>query len=676
MTTGIDDYKIAVLIVAGTPEPFEKTLRDPALRVRYCDSEIQTLEILSTQSHSIVIADVDHLKMNCGEFARLTSLLRHKGNIIAMIFVAPSSWIESHGPTEYEFVDYLEKPLKPALLSAKVNTLKGIFDHYQQINLQAEHLARESEDRFRVMADCAPVLLWMTGTDARCNFFNKPWLEFTGRTLDEEFGYGWAEGVHPEDFSRCMDTFIAAFAERKPFTMEYRLRRADGAYRWLYDNGTPRYTPNGQFAGYVGSCIDITARIEAEQERENLLVREKLAREEAERLSRLKDEFLATISHELRTPMNSITGWADLLQEGGLSPQEVNEAVNSIYRNSKIQNQLIADILDMSRIITGKLKLEMDPVDLEDIIHDTAESVHLAANAKNIAINLDIDPSVGPVVGDATRLQQVLWNLVSNAIKFTPARGTIQIKLTRVGNIAEIMVCDSGEGISKEFLPYVFDRFRQASGDFNRRHGGLGLGLSIVKHLVELHGGTVDAESPGLSLGSTFTIHLPAATVKLSPDHHDNQSVTKRARNTMLQAKKKDSLDGVRVLLVDDHKDVHLLVSYILRRHSADVSTATSVREAWEILQTKRPDIILSDIGMPEETGFDFIRRLRALSPSEGGKIPVIALTAHVREEDRQRTLASGFEDHIGKPIDTKVLVRTVAKLVRRSKRTESPQSL
>ena len=372
----------------------------------------------------------------------------------------------------------------------------------------AEEALRTSHARFRLLADTAPVMIWSAGIDKLCNFFNKSWLEFTGRPLEKELGNGWTEGIHPEDYDRCVHTYIKAFDARQPFKMEYRLRRYDGAYRYLLDHGAPQFSPSRKFIGYIGSCIDITDRKEAEAEREQL-AKEQAARAAAEASIRSKDELLAMVSHELRSPLSAILSYARLLQPGPVSVENINKVVAVIERNAKAQLQIIEDLLDSARIMAGKLRVTPVPVDLAPVLDSALDTVRTSAEAKSISLVGQFSGRTEQVIGDPTRLGQIVWNLLSNAVKFTSEGGRVELMLESDADWVRIMVRDTGKGIEPEFLPYVFERFRQEDASSGRRHGGLGLGLSIVKYLVELHGGTIAAASAGPGRGSTFTVTLP-----------------------------------------------------------------------------------------------------------------------------------------------------------------------
>lgn len=530
---------------------------------------------------------------------------------------------------------------------------------------RAEALLRESEERYRTMADTAPVLIWEAGTDKLCYSFNKAWLDFTGRTIEQDSGNGWVENVHPDDVQRCLEAYEKGFEARETFTIEYRLRRADGEYRWVVDHGVPRFASNNGFLGYIGSCVDITERMQAEEERIRLLQGEQEARQKAEEASRLKDEFLATVSHELRTPLTAVVGWSHMLQHGQLDEKTSASALEAIARNARSQTQLIDDLLDVSRIITGRLRLDVRAADPPAFIEAAIDAVRPAADAKGVRIQKVIDTGVGAVAGDPERLQQVVWNLLSNAIKYTPRGGRVQVRLERVNSHIEIVVSDTGSGISSEFLPYVFDRFRQADMSTTRHHGGLGLGLSIVRHLIELHGGTVHAESEGAGRGATFTVTLPQVGVYQRDDRPERRHPA--ANSSKYEFDCPERLDDLRVLVVDDESDTRDVLKAMLGECGAEVISAGSAAEALEVFERSRPDVLICDIGMPEEDGYQLIRNIRARPVEQGGRTPAVALTAYARAEDRLRALRAGYQMHIPKPVEVNELVAIVASVVARA---------
>lgn len=395
------------------------------------------------------------------------------------------------------------------------------------------------------------------------------------------------------------------------------------------------------------------------QEREHLLKAERAARGEAERVSLTKDEFLATLSHELRTPLNAILGWSQILRSRSYQDEELAEGLAVIERNTRVQAQLIEDLLDMSRIISGKVRLDVQQVDLQDVVKAAVASVRHSAEARGIRLHVVLDPLAGPVKGDPGRLQQCFWNLLSNAIKFTPRGGRVHVSLERINSHLEVCVADSGEGIKPEFLPYLFERFRQADSSSTRRHGGLGLGLSIVKHLVELHGGQVRAKSPGEGQGATFCIELPVMIIHPPEDLREHP----RAPAPTAPAMDHPSLKGIKVLAVDDEPDARNLIHRVLTDCGAHVVLASCAQEGLELLSKERPDVIISDIGMPDEDGYHFIRKVRMLRPEEGGRTPAAALTAFARAEDRTRALRAGYQTHVAKPVEPTELTAVVASL-------------
>lgn len=432
---------------------------------------------------------------------------------------------------------------------------------------------------------------------------------------------------------------------------------------------------DGEIIGTLTIIEDVTERVAREAElqaqveaRSRLLSSEKLARNEAERANRLKDEFLATISHELRNPLNAILGWAHMLRLGKLTPSNIERAVETIYRNAKSQAQLVSDLLDVSRIISGKLRLDVRQVDLISIVNAAIDSIRPAAEAKSIRLQMMLDPAAGPMSGDADRLQQIVWNLLTNAVKFTPKGGRIQVKVQRIDSHAEIVVSDSGVGINKEFLPYVFDRFRQADASTTRTQGGLGLGLSIVHQLVDLHGGSVSVQSDGEGKGATFTISLPFVGVVSSPK--ETEAASTAHSNEIASLDGLPSLQGLKVLAVDDEADTRELIREVLKECGAEVILSRSAAEALEALELHKPDILISDLGMPDEDGYSLITKIRALPAERGGHIPAAALTAYARAEDRMRVLRSGFQFHLPKPVDSAELVTVVASLAGRAYKT------
>jgi PAS domain S-box-containing protein len=787
----------------------------------------------------------------------------------------------------------------------------------------AEEKLRESEERFRNVADTAPVMIWIAGTDKLCTFVNKPWIDFTGRSIEKQLGNGWVESIHPADRDRCLEIYLSCFDSRQSLEMEYRVRRYDGEYRWLLDHGIPLFSATGDFLGYMGSCIDITERREieealresesrfrqlaeslpqlvwtsradgwcdylspqwvaytgipeseqlglrwlwmihpddrdrtliawnraittatpfdiefrmlkndgayrwfktravalrdsngkiikwfgsntdiddqkqvhtalresqerlagivssamdaiitvddyqyvvlfneaaermfgcratevigqpldrfiperfrhvyvdyirrvgeadgpsramgslgtlsaqrsdgvefpieasisnvkvggsqlytiilrditerkrAEEEREQLAL-EQAARAAAEGASRSKDEFLAMVSHELRSPLNAILGYTRILRSGP-DRIDMNKATAVIERSAKAQLQIIEDLLDSARIIAGKLRIEPGPIDVVHVLHGALDTVRAAAEMKGVTLVATFDEAPDVTFGDPTRLQQVVWNLLSNAIKFTPQGGRVELGMESDANLVRITVSDTGKGIEPEFLPFVFDRFRQADSSSARRYGGLGLGLSLVKHLVELHGGTISAKSGGGGSGSMFIVTLPRREPELTP----TPAVASREvrREGALVLEQTLSLDGVNVLVVDDQEEARVVLSQTLRDYGAQVTTASSGPEALALLSSsgaKPPDVLILDIAMPDEDGYAVLKKVRALESSLGlkaGPTPAIALTAFGRSEDRLHALQAGFNMHVAKPVEPAELALVIASLTNR----------
>ncbi|HEY9749411.1 MAG TPA: ATP-binding protein, partial [Allocoleopsis sp.] len=519
---------------------------------------------------------------------------------------------------------------------------------------RAEQALRESEERLQLAlkVGCMGMWDWVIPTNA------VTWSEghflMLGLHPDEcQASYDiWLKSVHPEDLAATEIALQRAMQERVEYWHEYRTVRPDGLIRWVEARAKFDYDAEGQPKRMTGMLVDISDRKQAEQEREQLLERERTARQTAEAANRIKDEFLAVLSHELRSPLNPILGWAKLLRTRKFDQAATDKALETIERNAKLQAQLVEDLLDVSRILQGKLLLNVSPINLATTILAALETVRLAAQAKEIQIHTDIDSMTGLVSGDANRLQQVIWNLLSNAVKFTPCGGAVEVRLERSDNMAHVQVKDTGKGIDPIFLPHVFEYFRQEDGTTTRQFGGLGLGLAIARHLVELHGGTVQAESLGEGRGATFTVKLPLM-------HELVEAIQIHAVAANLA-----ELVGLKALVVDDEADMRELVAVILSQAGAEVSVATSAATALSILDQFQPDVLICDIGMPAVDGYVLLRHIRQRHLDQGGQIPAIALTAYASEVDRQEAIAAGFQLHLAKPIDPAELIAAVTSLV------------
>jgi PAS domain S-box-containing protein len=465
--------------------------------------------------------------------------------------------------------------------------------------------------------------------------------------------------IHEEDRSRVDAAVRAAVdpGERRPYDVEYRVVQPDGSIRWIAARGQASFT-DGSATTLVGIALDVTeVRTFAEVNRQ-LLESERVARAEAEAASRIKDEFLATLSHELRTPLSAILGWAQILGHGGNSAEEVAEGLAVIEQNARVQGQIIEDLLDMSRIVSGKVRLDVRPIDVAAVVMAAVETVLPAANAKGVRIEPSLVYGIS-ATGDANRLQQVFWNLLANAVKFTPHGGRVEVRMEYGPSHVAVNVCDTGAGIPPEFLPYVFDRFRQADASTTRQHGGLGLGLAIVKSLTESHGGSVKVSSAGRGLGTTFTVTLPLLAAP-SLDSVVERRRVERAAPVMEGACA--SLDGVRVLIVDDDAEARRLLSRFLEECNAHVATVSSASEALEAITSASYDVLVSDVGMPGEDGHALVRKVR----TQGLDLPAVAVSAYARPEDRAMSLDAGFNVHLVKPVDPAALIAAVATVTAR----------
>jgi len=695
-----------------------------------------------------------------------------------------------------------------------------------------------SENRYRSLAEATPQILWTSRVDGSIDYFNQLWYDYTGLTPEQSLEWEWVDAIHPADFPPAGEEWKIAYANGENYQIEYRIRRAaDGAFRWHLSRAAPLRDDDGEILKWIGTCTDIddekraqdtmsffahadallgssieygetlknAARLAVPQlcdwcfldivepdgsfervavahtdpaqsrlaqalkrryaslrtvshsvtqvaltgkaelktsvsdqdvigiardaehlamlravgmksfmcvpliasrpegtshplgtitfisaesgrvydhadmaraeeiarraalavDNARLFQEAQQARDNAETANRAKDEFLATISHELRTPLTAALGWSYLLRSSKLDAETAARALDTIERNIKAQAQIVEDLLDVSRIISGKLSLDVRPLDLRTIIEAAMDTVRPAAEAKGITLRTEFEEGPGPISGDPNRLQQVIWNLLSNAVKFTPKGGDVSVQLRQVDSHMAISVTDTGMGIAAEFLPFVFERFRQADATSTRRYGGLGLGLSIVRHLVELHGGTVEVDSPGEERGSIFTVKLPLLAVQM----READTIIREPSfetETSFALSNVASLQGLRVLVVEDEADARELISTVLEQFGAQVRNAPSAAEGFSVLRVWRPDVLVSDIGMPNEDGFGLIARVRSLTPEEGGATPAVALTAYARAQDRLRTLSAGYQVHVPKPVEPEELAAAVGSLAGR----------
>jgi PAS domain S-box-containing protein len=541
--------------------------------------------------------------------------------------------------------DYVIKsPKHFAQLAASVRSLWELD--------QQRQARKELEKRYRRLFYAVPIGLYRMAATGEILEANPALIQMLGYQNSEEILNQNIIDIHVD--SEHQQTWQQLLQQEGTIqNLETELYRRDGMPIWVRHTVKAIQDQQGKTLYYEGSLEDISDRKQAEQERIQLLQQAQTAREQAEEASRLKDEFLATLSHELRTPLNAILGWLQLLRQGRLTPEMQAQALETIDRNAKAQNQLIGDILDVSRIIRGKVKLDMISLNPCQAIEAALESVRPAANSKEIQLQLNCDPQVGVISADPNRIQQVIWNLLVNAIKFTPAKGKITIKAQSVADQVQIQVIDTGQGIAPEDLPYVFERFRQVEQSSKRQQGGLGLGLSIVRYLIEMHGGQVAVESPGIGKGTTFTILLPRL--------RSENSAEKQTLN--FQQSLLPDLTAVRILLVEDEPDSREFVSLILKDCGAEVIAVGSVAEAITQLENQPPfNLLISDIAMPEVDGYDLIQQVR--SHYSAADLPAIALTAYAREMDQQKAIDAGFQLHLAKPINPLGLAEAVAELM------------
>ena len=498
----------------------------------------------------------------------------------------------------------------------------------------AERALRESESRFRVMADAAPVLIWISGTDKLCTWFNKPWLEFVGRTMEQELGNGWADNVHPDDLSRCLAVYTTAFDARERFAMEYRLRRADGEFRWVLDHGIPRYEDSGAFVGYVGSCMDITD-----------LKRNEDALREADRR---KDEFLATLAHELRNPLAPVRNAVEILRLRGPHAPELAFARDVIDRQMRLMKRLIDDLMDVSRITRNRMELRRERVLLSDALETAIETSRGAIESAGQTLDVSLPDERLALDGDPARLAQVFANLLSNAAKFSEPGGRIVLTVERSGGDAVIRLRDEGIGIPAEMLPRIFEMFMQADRTIERARGGLGIGLTLVRQILAMHGGTIEARSDGPGRGSEFLVRLPlAAAVPAIPE-------APAPERSLAPASARR-----RVLIADDNEDAAETLASMLSFLGYETRRAHDGMQALKACDEFHPEVALLDIGMPKVSGYDVARYLR--SRPWGSGVLLVAITGWGQAEDRERAVEAGFDHHLVKPVDPDALASLLA---------------
>ena len=547
------------------------------------------------------------------------------------------------GATDY----VLKQRLERLLPSVK----RALRESQERRELQrAEESLRQTDDMLRAVVDASPVAIITLSLDYQVLTWNK--------TAEQIYGWEKLEILHqplpviPEAYKNAFVGCVERVLQNQTLkNLEFRHLRKDGSEVDINVSLAPIHDSEGNSSCFIMTAVDITLSKKVEAERRVLLQREQKARADAEKASRIKDEFLAIVSHELRTPLNAILGWTKLISSGKIKPERFKQALEVIDRNATLQAQLIEDLLDVSRIIRGKLHLELHSVDLADVIRETVETLALAAEAKSINVQVNLDSNVKNIVGDSNRISQILWNLLSNAIKFTQEGGSVEIYLSEINSTAQIQISDTGIGICSDFLDSIFEYFHQVDGSTTRSKGGLGLGLAITRHLVEAHGGTIAAESPGEEQGAIITVKLPikSSNVKSEPLPTSEDS--------------DKQLCGIKALVVDDEPDARELLAFILEEQGAEVELTNSAKTALHKLESFLPDIIISDIGMPVEDGLSLLKKVRQLPYNRGGNVIAIALTAFATEEDRQKSLDAGFQFHLAKPFDADELIDVVINL-------------
>jgi PAS domain S-box-containing protein len=639
----VDDVPANLLALEAVLEPLGQDL------VRACSGE-EALRHLAEREFAVILMDALMPGIDGYETAaRIRE--REATRLTPIIFITAGDFEEDRVMLGYSrgAVDFLIKPFNPLILTSKVAVLVELYLSRETVREQAaalreaerEALERQSATRLQTIFDLMPLCVVALHADGQPYFCNRSWREYTGIDLSDGGGMTLLDAVHPEDRVRARDTLLEALAAGRPVEIECRLRCERDGFRWHVARALPEVGADGTIIGWIATAADVERQKQAEQQ--------------ANAANKMKDQFLAVVSHELRAPLTAILGWTGILQSSPPDATRLSRGLETIQRNARAQAHLIEDILDVARILSGKLRLEIGPMDVAAVVRAALDSARPAAEAKEVELEATFE-SVTPTEGDAERLQQVFSNLATNAIKFTPSRGKIRVDVRMEGEDIEVRFEDNGCGIDPEFIPHVFDRFRQADPNAGRREGGLGLGLAIVQHIVGLHDGTVAAKSSGAGQGSTFVVTLPVREGPLeeTPISPSQAAMSSRASSI---------LRGLKVLLVDDEPDSRDFLSQVLGSAGADVMSAGTSRDALDMFVREPPDVLLSDIGLPGEDGYSFIRQVRALAKERGGTIPALALTAYTRPEDAARAREAGFDMHVPKPIEPFEVVSVVAHL-------------
>ena len=639
----VDDRPANLLALEAILDPLEQ-------RLVKVDSGEEALKKIREEDFAVILMDVRMPGMDGLRTIELIKQREESARIPIILLTAVS--IDSSdiaGGYALGAVDFILKPLDAEILRSKVSVFVDLYLKEQMTKRQAELLRqrereafeRRSEQRFRALMDALPQCVWAARSDKKFYYWNKRAAEYSGEPGNEPVSVEWLlEQVHPEDRDLVAAEWEAAISAETDATCQVRLRRhSDGAFAWFLIRIVP-LRESEKLTGWIVAATDIDTQHHA--------------LEQAEAANRMKEEFLAIVSHELRNPLNAIKVWTHLLRQGTLDPKKKEKAMEAIERNVDLQTSLVEDILDVSSIVRGRMKLTLRPQLLAPIVEAAIAAVKPGAEAKGLELQYECEAPTEAVSADAERLQQVFWNLLSNAVKFTPGGGKVTVRVSRQGHQAVVMVRDTGQGISPEFLPFAFDRFRQAESPYTRVNGGLGLGLAIARQLVELHGGNITADSEGVDKGSTFWILLPMKEKAPQPHHEDRHEDEQTVFGRELS-----------VLVVEDQLDSREALAEALESLGARVKTAASVQDALQCLEKETPSLMISDIAMPQADGFELIRKVREHIPSE--KMPAIAITGLSRLAEQEKALEAGFQVCIVKPASLQLLSDSIVRLTQRT---------
>jgi len=644
--------KASILLVDDRPAnllALEAILDSLDQRLVRASSGEEALEKLDGEEFAVILMDVRMPGMDGLRTAEVISQ-RERAARVPIIFLTAVPIGNADVASGYArgAVDFLLKPFDPEILRSKVSVFVDLYQKEQMIKRQAgllrqrerEAFERRSELRFRSLMDALPQCVWVARTDLTFYYWNKRAVDYTGLPVSVAVSAEQLfEFAHPDDLDTIRSEWERCTSLQRSAEVQIRLRRhSDGAYRWFLVRGVPQLDESGKLTGWIVAATDIDTEHQALQE--------------AEDASRMKEEFLATVSHELRNPLNAIVGWVHLLRSGNLDLAKSSKALETIERNVHLQTALIDDILDVSRIIRGKINLTFRTVRMGAVVDAALASVRPTADAKGVALEYEMAADRDEISGDADRLQQIVWNLLANAIKFTPRDGRVMVRMEQHDEELTLTVRDTGQGISADFIPHVFDRFSQADSGSTRAHGGLGLGLAIVRHLVELHAGTVEAMSAGPGQGATFSVRIPIQNTKAATAGNDHGQTAVRPLK----------LAGVSILVVDDEPDSREVLAEILRQYGAQARTAGSAHQALAEIARSTPQVLLSDLGMPLADGYELIREIRQRIPAK--EMIALALTGLGNGKDKERALADGFQQCIVKPVEPERLVEAIERLL------------